>query len=118
MYSVNDKIIQMVKDTIKPNMLASELLTELRKYYQSEGLWGKQYWIGGYELGIAYPPDWCGGHTVYDIYFHCDDTEIRFVPGTVVNFETGFGVIDTLMFKEDEAIVLGNTTRKLMVKEF
>jgi hypothetical protein len=36
----------------------------------------------------------------------------------VVNFETGFGVIDTLMFKEDEAIVLGNTPRELMIKEF
>ena len=99
-------------------MLMSDLLKELKVYYQSEGLWGEQYWIGGYELGIAYPPDWCGGSTVYDIYFDCEDMERRFVPGTVVNFETGFGCIDTLMFKEDEAIVLGNTTRKLMVKEF
>lgn len=116
MYSVNNAIIDMVKDTIKPNMYASELLTELKKFYQSEGLWGQQYWIGGYELGIAFPPDWCGGHTVYDIYFHCEDKEIKFVPGTVVNFETGFGVIDTLMFKDDEAIVLSDTTRKLQVK--
>lgn len=117
-YAVNEKIIEMVKSAIKPNMLMSELLCELRKFYKEEGLWGQQYWIGGYELGIAYPPDWCGGSTVYDIYFDCEDKERRFVPGTVVNFETGFGCIDTLMFKEDEAIVLGKTTRKLMVKEF
>jgi len=117
MYSVNEDIINMVKNTIKPNMLASELLKELRTFYKENDLWGKQYWIGGYELGIAYPPDWCGGHTVYDIYFHCDDEEIRFVPGTVVNFETGFGVIDTLMFKEDEAIVLSETSRKLLIKD-
>lgn len=118
MYAVNKNIIQMVKDTIKPNMYASELLNTLKEYYQSEGLWGKQYWIGGYELGIAFPPDWCGGHTVYDIYFHCEDKEIQFVPGTVVNFETGFGVIDTLMFKDDEAIVLSDTTRELQIKNF
>ena len=117
MYSVNDDIINMVRNTIKPNMLASELLRELRTFNKENGLWGKQYCIGGYELGIGYPPDWCGGHTVYDIYFHCDDEEIRFVPGTVVNFETGFGVIDTLMFKEDEAIVLSETSRKLLVKD-
>lgn len=117
-YAVNRRIMEMVKGLIKPNMLISELLCQLRKYYKEEGLWGEQYWIGGYELGIAFPPDWCGGFTVYDIYFDCEDMERRFVPGTVVNFETGFGCIDTLMFKDNEALVLGNTTRELMVKEF
>ena len=42
--------------------------------------------------------------------------ETRFVPGTVTNFETGFGCIDTLMFKESGAYVLGKTTRDLMIK--
>ena len=117
MYSVNERIIEIVKDTIKPNMLASDFLKEMQKFYEAEGLWGQQYWIGGYEIGIAFPPDWVGAYT-YDIYDDIDDQESRFVPGTVVNYETGFGCIDTLMFKEDKAIVLGDTTRKLMVKEF
>ena len=118
LYSVNKKIMDMVKEKIRPDMLVAELLCDLRDFYKEEGLWGKQYWIGGYEMGIAFPPDWCGGFLTYDIYMDCDNTEKRFVPGTVVNFETGFGVIDTLMFKEDEAIVLGNTPRELMIKEF
>ncbi len=114
-YKYNEQIIDIVRSTIKPNMLVSDLLRVLRDFYKEEGLWGKQYWIGGYELGIAFPPDWVGAFT-YDIYEDCDDMETRFVPGTVVNIETGFGCIDTLMFKEDEALVLGATTRKLMVK--
>ena len=117
MYSVNEKIIEIIKETIKPNMLASDFLKEMQKFYEAEGLWGQQYWIGGYEIGIAFPPDWVGAYT-YDIYEDIDDQESRFVPGTVVNYETGFGCIDTMMFKEDKAVVLGDTTRKLMVKEF
>jgi len=115
-YKYNDQIISIVKGLIKPNMLVSNLLTELKKFYQQEGLWGKQYWIGGYELGIAFPPDWVGAFS-YDIYYDCEDMDTKFVPGMVVNLETGFGCIDTMMFKENEAIVLGNTTRELMVKE-
>ena len=116
LYKHNTEIIGIVKNTIKPGMLVSDLLKELKKFYQEKGLWGKQYWIGGYELGIAFPPDWVGAF-VYDIYYDIEDKETRFAPGTVVNFETGFGCIDTLMFKETEAIVLGSTTRDLMVKE-
>ena len=117
LYKYNDAIINLVKNMIKPNMLVSDLLKEMRRFYKEEGLWGKQYWIGGYELGIAFPPDWVGAFT-YDIYCDCDDSETRFVPGTVVNIETGFGCIDTMMFQEKDAIILGETTRKLMVKEF
>ena len=114
-YAVNKEIISIVSSIIKPNMLVSDFLKELQKFYESENLWGKQYWIGGYELGIAYPPDWVGAYT-FDIYDDIDDMETRFVPGTVTNFETGFGCIDTLMFKESGAYVLGKTTRDLMIK--
>ena len=41
------------------------------------------------------------------VYDDIDDMETRFVPGTVTNFETGFGCIDTLMFKESVGYVLG-----------
>jgi Xaa-Pro aminopeptidase len=117
LYKYNELIINLVKTTIKPNMLVSDLLKILKDFYKDEGILGKQYWIGGYELGIAFPPDWVGSF-VYDIYYDCDSNEKRFVPGTVVNIETGFGCIDTLMFKEKEAIVLGDTSRSLMIKEF
>lgn len=115
LYAVNKEIISIVEGIIKPNMLVSDFLGEIKKFYESERLWGKQYWIGGYELGIAFPPDWVGSYT-FDIYDDID-SEDRFVPGTVTNFETGFGCIDTLMFKEEEAIVLGKTRRSLLIKD-
>ena len=115
-YSVNEMIIEAVGKLIKPGILVKDFLKELKKYYEETGLWGQNYWIGGYELGIAFPPDWVGEFD-YDICKDLADEEKRFLPGMVVNFETGFGVIDTLMFKEKEAVVLGGTTRRLMIKE-
>ena len=52
-----------------------------------------RYWLGGYEIGIAFPPDWCGNF-VYDSFMEMGDA--RFEEGMVVNFECGFGVVDTL----------------------
>ncbi len=114
LYAVNAEIMSIVEATIKPNLLVSDFLKELKKYYIDQGLLGKQYWIGGYELGIAYPPDWVGAF-VYDIYLDIENGTKKFVPGTVVNFETGFGVIDTLIFKEKRAIILGSTPWELQI---
>lgn len=106
--------MQKVKEIIKPNMLVEDFLNQMMEFYKEEGIIGEQYWIGGYEIGIAFPPDWVG-EFVYDPYL--DNTGARFVPGTVVNFETGFGIIDTLVFTEDEAKILGTTTWDLPVIE-
>ena len=68
-----------------------------------------QHGVGGYELGLAFPPDWVGNY-VYEM----TDTESQKIlePGTVVNFESQFysprmsGItyyIDTLMFTADKA---------------
>lgn len=116
-YAVNDEIITEVRKLIKPNLLVSKFLKELKKFYMETNLWGEQYWIGGYELGIAFPPDWVGEFD-YDIGKDIEDKEMMFLPGMVVNFETGFGVIDTIMFSENDAVVVGETQRTLMVKTF
>lgn len=115
-YEVNETIISAVKELIKPNLPVKDFLKDLKKYYEESGLWEKKYWIGGYEMGIAFPPDWVGEFD-YDICKDLEDDEKIFLPGMVVNMETGFGVIDTIMFKEEEAVMLGKTTRKLMIKE-
>lgn len=113
-YTNAKKAMLKVKEIIKPNMYVNDFLDEMKNFYKEENIWGQQYWIGGYELGVSFPPDWVG-EFVYDPYL--DNSGKRFVPGTVVNFETGFGIIDTLMFKEDEAKILGETTWDLQTIE-
>lgn len=100
-------IREKVTSILKPNMLINDFTGELREFYQELGIWGKQFWLGGYDMGILWPGDCCGGTTVYDS--DMDKKDMRFVPGTAVNFETGFWVIDTLVFYEDKAIIAGQT---------
>ena len=80
-------------------------------------------WVGGYELGLAFPPDWLGGY----VYEMTDtDTDKILEPGTVVNFESQFfsprmsGItyyIDTLMFKAGKAYQPLKTPLELVVLE-
>ncbi len=100
-------IREKVESILKPNMLINEFTGQLKEYYQELGIWGKQFWLGGYDMGILWPGDCCGGSLVYDA--DMDKKDQRFVPGTAVNFETGFWVIDTLVFYEDKAIIASET---------
>ena len=100
LYSVN-KNHGYGKRKIRPDMLVAELLCDLEISTKKKAFGANNIGLADMKC-IAFPPDWCGGFLTYDIYMDCENTEKRFVPGTVVNFETGFGVIDTLMFKEDE----------------
>ena len=79
-------------------------------------------YIGGYEMGIACPPDWVGS-------FHYGvDEELgeqkTFVPGTVANHESqfflphlqGFSIlIDTMAVTETQARWLGRVPHQLIV---
>lgn len=100
-------IREKVEKILKPNMLINDFTGELKEFYKELGIWGKQFWLGGYDMGILWPGDCCGGSMVYDA--DMDKKNQRFVPGTAVNFETGFWVIDTLVFYEDKAIIAGDT---------
>ena len=104
---------ELMAKLIKPNMKVEELMEPVKEYYQELGVWGKQFWTGGYEIGIAYPPDWCGTMVYGPKEFHFNSDEfddIRFVPGTVMNFEQGFVSIDTVVFSEDDARIIGTST--------
>lgn len=107
-------IMNKVKEIIKTDMYINDFWDQLKSFMKKEGMWGMQYWLGGYELGIAFPPDWCGNF-VYDSFVDMKDS--RFEEGMVVNFESGFGIVDTLMFKKDEAKILGTTPWDLQVIE-
>jgi Xaa-Pro aminopeptidase len=102
-------VFEVIAEMLRPNLPVAELVKETRGYYEEVGIWSDAGWVGGYELGIGFPPDWVGNY-VYEM----TDTESDkvFEPGTVVNFESQFfaprlsGItyyIDTLLFKKDRA---------------
>ena len=102
-------VFDVIADIMRPNLPVAELVSATRAYYDEVGIWSDAGWVGGYELGLAFPPDWVGNY-VYEM--SDTQTEKVFEPGTVVNFESQFfsprmsGItyyIDTLMFKADNA---------------
>jgi Xaa-Pro aminopeptidase len=102
-------VFEVIDEILRPCLPVAELITRTRAYYDEVGIWSDAGWVGGYELGIAFPPDWVGNY-VYEM----TDTETDriFEPGTIVNFESQFfsprmsGItyyVDTLLFKADQA---------------
>lgn len=95
---------------LRPNLPVAELNRTMKAYYEDQGLWQDRGWIGGYEMGIAFPPDWVGGF-VYDPLSPIN-ADRAFEPGTAVNYENQFFMprhegsyfmIETLLFKDDGA---------------
>jgi len=108
---------------LRPYLPVRELNQFVQRYYEDAGIWASRRWIGGYELGIAFPPDWVG-----PFVYSCDldPGERVFLPGMVVNYESqfylphhaGFSLlIDTIVFTEQDARLLGRTPRDLIVIE-
>jgi len=102
-------VFDVIADMLRPNLPVAELVTKAKAYYEEQGIWSDAGWVGGYELGIGFPPDWVGNY-VYEM--SDTDTDKVFEPGTCVNFESQFfsprcsGItyyIDTLLFKADRA---------------
>ena len=113
--------MELLGGLIRPNLQVGELVTTLRAYYDEQGIWQDASWVGGYELGIGFPPDWVGNF-VYEM--SQADSRTPFEPGTAVNFESVFYgprmsgltyLIDTLLFKEDSAELASQLPRELLV---
>ena len=93
-------------EILKPGMRVAELTGYARDYYDEHGLWEDRWWVGGYELGIAIPPDWDGPFT-YDAEIDPGDDTLD--AGMVINLESdiylpeGAGaslMINTMEFSE------------------
>jgi Xaa-Pro aminopeptidase len=114
--------IKAAKQVIRPGMPASELGRTLKAYYQEAGIWNDRWWVGGYDVGLAFAPDWVGpGVWDPDV-----ETDRKFVPGTVVNCESdyflpyGSGlslIIDTMIFSDETADFAHATPPDLIVIE-
>jgi Xaa-Pro dipeptidase len=107
--------VNVVADAIRPGLPVRDLLTRVESYYRDVGLLGDEWWIGGYELGIAFPPDWVGDF-VYELGVDAGDA--AFEPGDVVNYEANFYLpqqaglamsINTMAFTEDGGAFLQST---------
>ena len=103
-------VFDVIDSIMRPNLPVAELVSKTREYYNEAGIWSDAGWVGGYELGLAFPPDWVGNY-VYEMSDTQSDKILQ--PNTVVNFESQFfaprmaGItyyVDTLMFKADTAL--------------
>jgi Xaa-Pro dipeptidase len=115
------RAFDVIAELIRPNLPVVKFNERMKAYYQEAGIEQDAWWFGGYELGIAFPPDWVG-QFVYDVYIDAGDQ--LFVPGTVVNYESNFylphkaGVsyqINTLIFTKKQARILGKLPNDLIV---
>ncbi len=114
-------VFDVIADILQPGLTVGELVRAARAYYDDAGIWSDAGWVGGYELGIGFPPDWVGNF----VYEMSDaDSERVFEPRTCVNFESQFfsprmsGItyyICTLLFGEDAAELPIRAPRELVV---
>lgn len=114
-------VFDVIAGLLQPGLSVGELVRATRAYYDEAGIWSDAGWVGGYELGIGFPPDWVGNF-VYEM--SDTDSEKIFEPGTCVNFESQFfsprmsGItyyICTLLFKQDTALLPVQAPRRLVV---
>jgi Xaa-Pro aminopeptidase len=96
--------LEVLCQTAKSGTPVRQVNRALREYLQDCGLWGSHGWsdddwIGGYDLGISFPPDWVG-----EFVFTAseEDAEGLFEAGMVTNFESlvHIPVVDTVVYGE------------------
>jgi len=109
-HRLSSDVFDVIDSILRPDLPVAELVRTTRAYYEEVGIWSDAGWVGGYELGLAFPPDWVGNF-VYEMTDTESDKLLQ--PGTVINFESQFfaprmsGItyyIDMLMFKPDAAL--------------
>ena len=108
---------------LRPGLPVAAFLDEMQRFYDERGLLENQWWIGGYELGISFPPDWVGAY-YYDVWK--DVGEETFEPGFVGNYEANFYLpadaglacmIDTMIVEADGAAFIHDFPCRLFVND-
>ena len=113
--------LAVAAELLRPGLPVAKFMQEMKRYYESRGLLENQWWIGGYELGIAFPPDWVGAW-YYDAWK--DVADDAFKPGFVGNYEGNFYLprdaglscmIDTMIVENDRARFIHEVPSELYV---
>ncbi len=117
---LSSKSVDVLRSTIRPYLPVADLNKVMKDYFVNVGIWEDRWWVGGYEFGIAFAPDWVGAF----VFDPDDDPGDRvFRPGEVVNFESMFylpenaGVswlINSIMYKQTEAKLLSEIPSELV----
>lgn len=116
--------MDVIRAALRPDLPVRELNQAILQNLVAAGLWDRRGWIGGYEMGIAFPPDWVGNF-VYDPLSDVNADRL-FEPGTAVNYENQFFLprhvgqyftIDSFLFKKERASGLSEMPFDLMVIE-
>ena len=113
-----------VVDAIKVGDPLSKVQAVADAYIDAAGLRQYVWFVGGYSLGIAMPPDWCGSHWLKP---RPELGERTVTPGQVFNLENQFDVwdnwpggsgaawIDSFLVTESGLEVLSRHPRNLVV---
>jgi len=116
--------LKILRKMLRPGLPVRELNETMKRYYEEQDIWKERGWIGGYEMGIAFPPDWVGPF-VYDPLSEINADRV-FDANTAVNYENQFFMprhegmlfqIDTLAFFENDARILSGIPPELTVIE-
>ncbi len=112
----------VIGDLLRPNLPVKELYDVMKAFYDGQGIWQDRGFVGGYEMGIAFHPDWVGNF-IYDVN-SAENIDRVFEPGTAVNYENTFFmprqmglyfVIETFCFYENEARMMSDVSYDLEV---
>ncbi len=115
-------------DAIQAGATTGDMLSKVQdvadNYIDHVNLRQYVWFVGGYSLGIAMPPDWCGNHWVKP---RLDFPDQKLAPGMVFNLENQFDVwedwpggsgaayIDSFLVTENGLEVLSKLPRNLVV---
>lgn len=123
LYEMNGRAFQVVVDTAKAGTPVGKLTRALREFYKETGAWQMRMdgklpgWIGGYELGISFPPDWVGWYS-FNVGQRDPEGEV-FHERQVTNYESfatgSTALIDTFVYEADGCRRLTKVPAKLIV---
>ncbi|HTX08869.1 MAG TPA: Xaa-Pro peptidase family protein [Solirubrobacteraceae bacterium] len=106
--------VRLFEDAAAPGVRIGDVQRTLRAFYQDSGIWERRGWLGGYEFGIAFPPDWVG-----EWVFAVDDADSDevFEEGLVTNYESvvGLVLIDTFVIGAAGAERLSSVPPEILV---
>ena len=106
----------VIRATAKVGTPVKDLNRALKDYYVETGVWhlNRQYWVGGYELGISFPPDWVGE---WKFTVNSENEPGVIEEGLVTNFESiiGLGLLDTIVYQASGTRTLSTIPHEITV---
>ena len=98
----------------RPGRQVDDVGQAMNAWREDSGLSEIPSWCGGYDLGLAFPPDWVGPW-MFDLYETAPGKV--FEAGMVTNLECLFGtlLVDTIIYSEGGTRTLSAVPRELLV---